>query len=165
MSDTMDKLTSTLGELMKKAKEVGGQTLDAVDKNGAVRGAYQRGSERTKAYARIAKLTLAVNGENEELKKIYTEIGKLYFEQQQGTANGFFAPLFAQAKERTANGFFAPLFAQAKERAENIRAIEAEIDSLREKIAEESGEKDIEVEIGAFDDIVSADEKAATGEE
>ena len=114
MSDTMDKLTSTLGELMKRAKEVGGQTLEAVDKNGAVR-----------------------------------EIGKLYFEQQQGTANGFFAPLFAQAKER----------------AENIRSIGAEIDSLREKIAEESGEKDIEVEIGAFDDIVSADEKAATGEE
>lgn len=149
MSDTMDKLTSTLGELMKKAKEIGGQTLDAVDKNGAVRGAYQRGSERTKAYARIAKLTLAVNGENEELKKIYTEIGKLYFEQQQGKADGFFAPLFAQAKET----------------AENIRSIGAEIDSLREKIAEESGEKDIEVEIGAFDDIVSADEKAATGEE
>ena len=49
MSDTMDKLTSTLGELMKRAKEVGGQTLEAVDKNGAVRGAYQRGTERTKA--------------------------------------------------------------------------------------------------------------------
>jgi len=149
MSDTMDKLTSTLGELMKRAKEVGGQTLEAVDKNGAVRGAYQRGTERTKAYARIARLTLAGNNENDELKKIYTEIGKLYFEQQQGTATGFFAPLFAQAKER----------------AENIRAIEAEIDALREKIAEESGEKDIEVEIGAFDDIVSADEKAAKGEE
>ena len=149
MSDTMDKLTSTLGELVKKAKEVGGQAVDAVDKNGAVRGAYQRGTERTKAYARIAKLTLAGNSENEELKKIYTEIGKLYFEQQQGAADGFFAPLFAQAKER----------------AENIRSIEAEINSLREKIAEENSEKDIEVEIGAFDDIVSADEKAATGEE
>lgn len=149
MSDTMDKLTSTLGELMKKAKEVGGQAVEAVDKNGAVRGAYQRGTERTKAYARIAKLTLAGNNENEELKKIYMEIGKLYFEQQQGVGDGFFAPLFAQAKET----------------AENIRSIEAEIDSLREKIAQESGEKDIEVEIGAFDDVVSADEKAATGEE
>ena len=64
MSDTMDKLTSTLGELMKRAKEVGGQTLEAVDKNGAVRGAYQRGTERTRAYARIARLTLAGNNEN-----------------------------------------------------------------------------------------------------
>ena len=119
------------------------------DRAGNVAGQGQRGTERTRAYARIARLTLAGNNENDELKKIYTEIGKLYFEQQQGTANGFFAPLFAQAKER----------------AENIRAIEAEIDALREKIAEESGEKDIEVEIGAFDDIVSADEKAAKGEE
>ena len=119
------------------------------DRAGNVAGQGQRGTERTRAYARIAKLTLAGNNENDELKKIYTEIGKLYFEQQQGTADGFFAPLFAQAKERV----------------ENIRAIEAEIDALREKIAEESGEKDIEVEIGAFDDIVSADEKAAKGEE
>ena len=148
MSDTMDKLTSTLGELMKKAKEVGGQAVEAVDKNGTVRGVYAKGAERTKAYARIARLTLDLNGENEELKKIYTEIGKLYYEQQQGRAEGFFAPLFAQVGET----------------AENIRSIETEIDSLRRKIAEESGEKDIEVEIGAFDDVVSADEQAAKGE-
>lgn len=149
MSETMDKLAGTLGELVKKAKEVGGQAMNAVDKNGTVRGVYARGTERTKAYARIARLTLALNGENEELKKIYTEIGRLYFEQQQGNAGGFFAPLFAQAGETT----------------ENIRSIETEIEALKEKIAEESGERDIEVEIGAFDDIVSADEKAAKGEE
>lgn len=149
MSETMDKLAGTLGELMKKAKEVGGQAMNAVDKNGTVRGVYAKGTERTKAYARIARLTLALNGENEELKKIYTEIGRLYFEQQQGSAGGFFAPLFAQAGETT----------------ENIRSIETEIEALKEKIAEESGERDIEVEIGAFDDIVSADEKAAKGEE
>ena len=149
MSETMDKLAGTLGELVKKAKEVGGQAMNAVDKNGTVRGVYAKGTERTKAYARIAKLTLALNGENEELKKIYTEIGRLYFEQQQGSAGGFCAPLFAQAGET----------------AENIRSIETEIEALKEKIAEESGERDIEVEIGAFDDIVSADEKAAKGEE
>ena len=149
MSETMDKLAGTLGELVKKAKEVGGQAVNAVDKNGTVRGVYARGTERTKAYARIARLTLALNGENEELKKIYTEIGRLYFELQQGSAGGFFAPLFAQAGETT----------------ENIRSIETEIEALKEKIAEESGERDIEVEIGAFDDIVSADEKAAKGEE
>jgi len=149
MSDTMDKLTSTLGELMKKAKEVGGQAVDAVDKNGTVRGAYARGTERTKAYARIARLTLDLNGENEELKKIYTEIGRLYFEQAQGSADGFFAPLFAQAETT----------------AQKIRTIEDEIGDLRRRVAEESGEKDIEVEIGAFDDVVSADENAAKGEE
>ena len=66
MSETMDKLAGTLGELVKKAKEVGGQAMNAVDKNGTVRGVYAKGTERTKAYARIAKLTLALNGENEE---------------------------------------------------------------------------------------------------
>ena len=81
MSDTMDKLTGTLGELLKKAKEVGAQAVETVDKNGTVREAYARGTERTKTYAKIAKLTLELNGESDELRRIYTEIGKLYFEQ------------------------------------------------------------------------------------
>lgn len=148
MSDTMEKLAGTLGELVKKAKEVGSQAVETVDKNGTVREVYARGTERTKAYARIAKLTLEQNSESEELRKVYTEIGKLYYEQAQGSAGGFFAPLFAQAAET----------------AEKIRAIESEIRELREKVAPESAEKDIEVEIGAFDDIVSADEDAARGE-
>ncbi len=148
MSDTMDRLTGALSELVKKAREVGAQTVETVDKNGAVRDAYARGTERTKAYARMAKLGLELNGENEELRKIYTEIGKLYYEQTGGSAEGFFAPLFAQAAET----------------AEKIRAIGDEIRLLRDQVAPESAEKDIEVEIGAFDDVVSADEKAATGE-
>ena len=44
MSDTLDKL----GELLKKAKEVGAQAVETVDKNGTVRDAYARGTERTK---------------------------------------------------------------------------------------------------------------------
>ncbi len=148
MSDTMDRLTGALSELVKKAREVGAQTVETVDKNGAVRDAYARGTERTKAYARMAKLSLELKGENEELRKIYTEIGKLYYEQTGGSAEGFFAPLFAQAAET----------------AEKIRAIGDEIRLLRDQVAPEDAEKDIEVEIGAFDDVVSADEKAATGE-
>ncbi len=144
MSETMDKLA----ELLKKAKEVGAQAVETVDKNGTVREAYTRGTERTKAYARIAKLTLSLNSESEELRKIYTEIGKLYFEQ-----NG-----------RSADGFFAPLCAQAADTAEKIRALEDEIRALRASVMPENAEKDIEVEIGAFDDIVSADENAAKGE-
>lgn len=148
MSETMDKLAGTLGELVKKAKEVGGQAMNAVDKNGTVRGVYARGTERTKAYARIARLTLALNGENEELKKIYTEIGRLYFEQNQGSAAGFFAPLFAQAEAT----------------AQKIGSLESEIEALKESVAAAGAEKDIEVEIGAFDDVVSADEQNARGE-
>ena len=148
MSDTMDRLSDTLGALMKKAKEIGAQAVETVDKNGAVREAYARGTERTKTYAKIAKLTLELNGENDELRKIYTEIGKLYFEQTGGSEEGFFAPLFAQAGAT----------------AEKIRSLEEEIRSLRDSVMPDGAEKDIEVEIGAFDDIVSADENAAKGE-
>ena len=144
MSDTMDKL----GELLKKARDLGAQAVETVDKNGTVRDAYARGTERTKTYAKIAKLTLELNGENDELRKIYTEIGKLYFEQTGGSAEGFFAPLFAQAGAT----------------AEKIRSLEEEIRSLRDSVMPDGAEKDIEVEIGAFDDIVSADEDAARGE-
>ena len=148
MSDTMDKLTGTLGGLLKKAKEVGSQAVETVDRNGAVREAYARGTERTKAYARMAKLSLELNGEAEELRKIYTEIGKLYYEQARDSADGFFAPLFAQAGET----------------AGKIRSLEEELRTLREQVAPEGAEKDIEVEIGAFDEVVSADEDAARGE-
>ncbi len=148
MSDTMDKIAGTLSELVKKAKEVGAQAVETVDKKGTVREAYARGTERTKTYAKIAKLTLELNSESDELRRIYTEIGKLYYEQAKGSAAGFFAPLFAQAAETT----------------EKIGSIESEIRALRDSVAPEGAEKDIEVEIGAFDDIVSADEDAARGE-
>ena len=147
MSDTMDSILGTLGGLAKKAREVGAQAIEAVDRDGTVRGTYQKGAERIKAYAKIAKLTLALNSENEELRKIYTEIGKLYFEQTRGSAGGPFAPLFAQAEAK----------------ARKLGELETEIAALRESTAENGG-KDIEVEIGAFDDIVSADENQARGE-
>lgn len=148
MSDTIERLTGALGELAKKAKELGTQAVETVDKNGAVREAYARGAERTKAYARMAKLTMELNSESDELRKIYTEIGRLYFEQSGGSAEGFFAPLFAQARET----------------AGKIRSRQDEIDALRAEVMPGGAEKDIEVEIGAFDDVVSADENAAKGE-
>ena len=148
MSDTIEKLTGALGDFLKKAKEVGAQAVETVDRNGVVREAYERGTERTKTYAKIAKQSLELNRESEELRKVYTEIGKLYFEQ-----NGADAP-----------GFFAPLCAQAAATAEKIRSLEDEIRALRESVMPEGAEKDIEVEIGAFDDVVSADEDAARRE-
>lgn len=149
MSEPISKITGMLGGLVKKAKEVGAQAIETVDKDGAVRGVYERGAERTKAYARIAKLNVELNRESEELRRIYTEIGKLYFEQ---------------ARER-AEGFFAPLFAQAETSAAKLRSLQSELDALKEEVLSQSGEKDIEVEIGAFDEVVSADEQAARGEE
>lgn len=123
------------------------RTRDALESSG-VRGVYQQGANRAKTYSRIARLTLEMNGQTEELKKVYTEIGKLYFEQARENPQGFFAPLFAQA-ETLLSGF------QAKE---------AEIAELKASL---NAEKDIEVEIHEdvddFDAVVSATENEGIG--
>ena len=96
---------------------------------------YAQGANRAKAFGQLAKMTLELNGEHEELQRIYTEIGRLYFEQ----------------------GFFVPLFEQANRVSDSIRAKRAKIDELKEHygVTEQS---DIDVEIGDFDDVVSATE-------
>ncbi len=148
MSDTMEKIAGTLGDLVKKAKELSLQAVEAVDRDGTVRSVYARGAERTKAYAKLARLNVELNRQSEELRRIYTEIGKLYFEQERGRAEGIFAPLFAQA-ETTASA---------------LRRLSDEIEEIKAETLTPDAGKDIEVEIGAFDDVVSADEKAARGE-
>lgn len=139
MSDYKSIIAGTLGNLVGKAKE-------AVEVSG-VRGVYQQGASRAKTYGRIAKLTLEMNGQTEELGKVYTEIGKLYFDQN---------------RERP-EGFFAPLFAQAETLQTGIRDKEAEISALKGELsaekAEGAGEPDIEVEISEFEDIVNATEE------
>lgn len=135
MADYKSIITGTLNTLANKVKEVA--------ESGSVRDIYDRGAGRAKAYARIAKLSLELNGENEELKKIYAEIGRLYYEQAKDAPEGFFAPLFAQAEEVCAV----------------ISAKEEEINSLRAEMDCEVCEDDIDVEIGEFEDIVTAAEQ------
>ena len=147
MSDYIDAITGKISDLAKKAKELGEQAVEAVDRNGTVRGVYAKGADRAKAFGRITKLTVTLNSENEELRRIYAEIGRLYCEQHAGGGEGFLGALASQAKESIGR----------------IRAIEDEIEELRGAYLESGSEKDIDVEIGEFDDIVSADEKAATG--
>ena len=139
MSDYKNMIAGTLSSLMGKAK-------DAMESSG-VRGVYQQGASRAKSYGRIAKLTLEMNGHADELSKVYTEIGKLYFDQNRTSPEGFFAPLFAQAETLQAA----------------MRDKEAEIAALKEELAidkaEEGEEPDIEVEISEFEDIVNATEE------
>ena len=70
---------------------------------------------------------------------MYTEIGRLYYEQAKDAPEGFFAPLFAQAEEICGR----------------ITAKEDEINSLKADVAAAAGcdEADIDVEIGEFDDF------------
>ena len=133
-----------LGSLVNKAKDV-------IDSSGVTE-VYQKGASRTRAYSRIARLTLDLNGQAEELRKVYTEIGKLYFEQAKDKPEGFFAPLFAQAGSLTAD----------------MQAKETELAALKEALKEAAAEKDIEVEITedvqSFDEVVNATEAEGKGE-
>ena len=131
MADYKDIITGTLNNIVGKVKEVAD--------SGAIKDIYEHGANRAKSYGRIAKLALELNGENEELKRVYTEIGRLYYEQAKDAPEGFFAPLFAQAEEICGR----------------IAAKEDEINSLKADIAAATGcdEADIDVEIGEFDDF------------
>ena len=140
MADYKELISGTLGTLTK----LGGKVRD-VAVNTGVTDVYTKGADRAKAFAQITKLTLALNSEHEELKRVYAEIGRLYFEQAKAAPEGFFVPLFDQA-DRVAG---------------KIRDKRARIDALRED-AGIAGEPDIEVEIGDFDEVVSATEADGT---
>ena len=131
MADYKDIISGTINSIVGKVKEVA--------ESGAVRDIYENGANRAKSYGRIAKLALELNGENEELKRVYTEIDRLYYEQAKDAPEGFFAPLFAQAEEICGR----------------IAAKEDEINSLKADVAAATGcdEADIDVEIGEFDDF------------
>lgn len=133
------------GSLVNKAKDVMEST--------GVTEVYQKGASRTKAYSRIARLTLDTNSQADELRKVYTEIGRLYFEQ---------------ARENP-EGVFAPLFAQAGKLMDELKAKESELEQLKSGLRDEAEEKDIEVEITQdiddFDQIVNATEAEGKGGE
>lgn len=139
MSNYKDIITGTINNLVDKAKNVA--------ESGTVRGIYEQGASRAKAYSRIAKLTLEMNGDTEELRRVYTEIGKLYFEQ---------------ARENP-EGFFAPLFQQAEELAGRIEIKEGEINAIKADIEAQSAAADIDVEIGDFEEVVSSTENDGSG--
>ena len=133
MADYKDILSGTFGKLAGKVK-------DAADSTGVL-DVYAQGANRAKAFGQLAKLSLELNGEHEELQRVYTEIGRLYFEQAKDAPEGFFVPLFEQANRITGN----------------IRAKRARIEELKETYGVPE-QNDIDVEIGDFDDVVSATE-------
>lgn len=167
MADYKDIITGTISNLMGKVKEVAENpnVKDAVDKvkaaaedtvgkvkeaaeGSTVKEVYDQGANRVKSYGRIAKLSLEMNGDYEELKRVYTEIGKLCYDQFKDAPEGFFAPLFAQVEEISAR----------------IERSEAEIEAMKAEAGCQE-EPDISVEIVADSVEDAAEEfKAAAAE-
>lgn len=132
MADYKDILIGTINSLIGKAKDF--------TENSTVREIYDNGMSRAKSYGRMAKLALEVNGESEELKKVYTEIGKLCYEMNKDEPQGYFIPLFDRVKEIT----------------ESILAKQEEVQAMKEQF---SDGLDISVEIEKYDDPSSGDDE------
>lgn len=167
MADYKDIITGTISNIMGKVKEVAESpnVKEAVDKvkaaaedtvgkvkeaaeGSTVKEVYDQGASRVKSYGRIAKLSLEMNGDYEELKRVYTEIGKLCYDQFKDAPEGFFAPLFAQVEEISAR----------------IERNEAEIEAMKAETACRE-EPDISVEIVADSVEDAAEEYKAAAEE
>ena len=153
MSDYKDIFSS----IVDKAKEfaasdaVSGlvEKVKTVAEESGVARVYEDGAARTKAYAKIAKLTVELNGSSEELKRVYAEIGKLYYEQAKDAPEGYFAPLFAQAAELNVA----------------IDSKQAEVQVLKDEFGLNHPENGEEVEIADFEQIVNETESDGVGEE
>ena len=93
----------------------------------ATRDVAEKAAEKAKTYAKIAKLSVEINGERDAIKKAYIEIGKLYYDTHKDDPEGFFVQLCDEITVA----------------AENIADKEAEIAMLKA----ESGGEDPDVEV------------------
>lgn len=92
MADYKDMIRGTVNSLGKKAKDFA--------ESGKVKDAYDRGSTTAKCYAVIAKLNVKINGEVEQQRKIFTEIGHIYYDENKASpVDGKLAALFAEVEE------------------------------------------------------------------
>lgn len=123
-------------------KSIAGKVKDAADSAGVTE-VYAKGAGRARAFGQMTKLNLDSNRDLEELKRVYAEIGRLYYEQAKDSPEGFFVPLFEQAGRLT----------------ESVRSRQREIDALKAQFAEGSAP---EAGIDDFDAVVSQAEREAT---
>lgn len=156
MANYKEIFTETLNTVVDKVKtsaesgtinNVVGKVKSAAENSG-VRSFYDKGASRAKTYGQIAKLTVSMNADNDELKRIFCEIGRLYYEQAKDAPEGYFAPLFAQCEAVS----------------EAIEAKQAEIDELKASVQENTDGLEVEItddpesDIVDFESIVAANE-------
>lgn len=129
-----DKLLSSLGQATEGAKDFAGKAAD-VTKDLAGKAA-----DKARTGGRIAKLSMEVAQEKDNLKKTYLEIGKLYYDTHKDSPDGFFIQLCEEVAA-----------------AESVIAVkEAEIAQLKSSFGADA--PDVEVE---FEEVVSEGEAAA----
>ena len=157
MADYKDKITGTVGTILHKAKEIAesdavsgavGKVREAAAGTGILE-VYEKGTQRAKSFGSATKLTMDLNRDHRELNRVFSEIGKLYYEQAQNAPEGFFAPLFEQV------GVLK----------ETISAKEAEIAAYKasfESPEPAGGKSGLDGDIADFESIVSQTETDGT---
>ena len=91
MADFKNIISGTFNNLVGKVKEVAENveikdTVKGIYEQGssAVKGIYEQGSSKVKSYGHIAKLSLELTSDKEQLKKLYTEIAPKYMDVNGG---------------------------------------------------------------------------------
>lgn len=131
-SSLKDKLLVKLGQAAEATKDIAEKAADAT------KDMAEKAAEKAKAGGRIAKLSMEIATEKDNMKKTYIEIGKLYYDTHKDDPEGFFIQLCEE-------------IALAEK---NIADKEAEIAELK------AGEDDDSIEV-EFEEIVAEDEAAA----
>lgn len=101
-----------LSTLKDKVTDVAGKAVSD-EMRDKVAGAAQAVGERAKYASRMTRMTVDCNAELERVKRTYTEIGRLYYENYRDTADAFLAELCQQVTD--ANAHVAEMEAQMDE--------------------------------------------------
>ena len=132
-----DKLLSAIGQGVDATRDLAGKAA------GATKDFAGKAADKAKAGGRIAKLTVEIAKEKEDMKKTYLEIGKLYYDTHKDNPEGFFLQLCEEIAlaEKT------------------VAAKEAELEELKAGFNAPE-QPDVEVE---FEEVVGEAEAEAEG--
>ena len=114
LSSLKDKVVDVAGKATVAVTDVAGKAVSD-EMRDKVAGAAQAVGERAKYASRMTRLTVDCNAELERVKRTYTEIGRLYYENYRDTADAFLAELCQQVTDANAR----------------VAALEAQMDELR----------------------------------
>lgn len=149
-------LSDTIGSVVSMAKDFASsetvtgaveRVKDAAASTGILN-VYEKGAQRARSFGDATKTTLDLNRDHKELDRVFSEIGKLYYEQAKTAPEGFFAPLFQQVD------------ALKQAIAEKEAAVEAYKASFEK--GPEPGEADLNQNIADFESIVNRTETDGT---
>ena len=133
-----------LSTLKDKVADVAGKAVSD-EMRDKVAGAAQAVGERAKYASRMTRLTVDCNAELERVKRTYTEIGRLYYENYRDTADAFLAELCQQVTD--ANAHVAEMEAQMDELRSAAREYRPAPELYTIDAEEADDEQGIEVEV------------------